>query len=120
MDSAGLYCKQQYEDLMHGLTRREASVAEKALQTRIEHLEALVDLEEPAQPVPPPPHPQQVVTAAPPPEERVRKLAAPPAPTFVHATPVARSVANDAAPPTRYRQQQGRGEKFQRHGAMII
>lgn len=42
----GLYYRQQYADLMSDLTRTEAAQAEKKLQTKLEHLEQLVDAEE--------------------------------------------------------------------------
>jgi hypothetical protein len=42
----GLYYRQQYADLMSDLTRTEAAQAEKNLQTKLEHLEQLVDADE--------------------------------------------------------------------------
>jgi hypothetical protein len=117
VDAAGLRYKQQYEDLMHGLSRREASAAEKALETRIEHVQALVDLEEPQVlpqvlpqvPAVRLPQQQQVFyeEETPPPPRRV------PLPAVAAAAVVQERIVHTPPPfRTRY-------EKFQRHGAKI-
>lgn len=41
----GLSLKQQYEDLMTGLSTRESSMLEKKLQVTLKHIEGLVDIE---------------------------------------------------------------------------
>ena len=50
----GLQYKEQYADLMVGLTPQQAAVAEKKLQVKLEHLQQLVEAEQP-QPLSPGP-----------------------------------------------------------------
>lgn len=70
----GLQYTQQYADLMVGLTPQQVAVAEKKLQTKLEHLQQLVDAEAEQQSFPPPQAAERTEVAQPLPQKVTRHI----------------------------------------------